>query len=163
MGLLHRRKRLDAGATAPDFSLPALDGGNVSLSSAGGGKPVLLVFFKVSCPTCQFALPFLERLHRSQPAAQVFTVSQNGPADTREFNEHYGLTMPSLLDPEEGGYKVSNAYGLTHVPSLFLVEPDGRISFASDGFSRPELEALGRRFGVAIFRPGENVPAWKAG
>ena len=41
--------------------------------------------------------------------------------------------MPTLLDKEDAGYPVSNAYGLTNVPSLFLVEPDGRISRSQIG------------------------------
>jgi hypothetical protein len=46
---------------------------------------------------------------------------------------------------------------------MFLVERDGTISWALSGFSRSELETLGRKFGVATFRPGESVPEWKAG
>jgi hypothetical protein len=71
--------------------------------------------------------------------------------------------MPTLLDREEAGYPASNRFGITHVPSLFLVEPDGVISLASDGFVKKDLETIGKRAGVKPFGPDENVPEWKAG
>ena len=50
---------LNAGVLAPDFTLPTVQGGQVSLRQALAKGPVVLVFFKVSCPVCQYALPFL--------------------------------------------------------------------------------------------------------
>ena len=38
-----------------------------------------------------------------------------------------------------------------------------RLSNVISGFSKRDLEALGKRVGVAAFRPDENVPEWKAG
>ena len=49
------------------------------------------------------------------------------------------------------------------MPSLFLVETDGTISLAGSGFRKAELEALGARAGVQVFRQEDNVPEWKAG
>ena len=160
----HRRnRRLEPGADAPGFSLPLLGGPAVELRSLIRERPILLGFYKVSCPTCQYALPFLDRLHRRQTAVPVYAISQNGAGDVGEFNRYFGIAMPTLLDAEEAGYQASNAFGLTHVPSFFLVEPDGRISMAWDGFSRADFEALGKRVGVEVFEADENVPAWKAG
>ena len=61
--------------------------------------------------------------------------------------------MPTLLDSARHGYPASNAYALSHVPSMFLVERDGTISWSLVGFHKKELEALGARFGV------QSVPA----
>ncbi len=93
----------------------------------------------------------------------MFAVSQDDAEATREFNQEFGITMPTLLDGEKQGYPASNAYGLTNVPSLFLVEPNGNISWSLIGFHKKELEALGARVGVNPFRPGENVPEMKGG
>jgi hypothetical protein len=43
------------------------------------------------------------------------------------------------------------------------VEPDGSISAAESGFSRPFLADLGARFGAAVFRNDERVPEYKPG
>jgi hypothetical protein len=71
--------------------------------------------------------------------------------------------FPLLLDTEESGYPASNAYGLSHVPSLFLVDPDGTIGWSLEGFNKKEFLAMAAQAGVNPFHPGENVPEWKAG
>jgi peroxiredoxin len=156
---------LTRGQRAPEFRLEDLNGGERTLGELIEGGPVFLAFFKVSCPTCQFTLPFLERIYRgpARGGARMFTISQDDAEDTREFHREFGITMPTLLDSAGGGYPASNAYGLSHVPSMFLVEPDGTISWSLVGFSRKELEALGGRFGVQTFQPGERVPDMRSG
>jgi len=49
------------------------------------------------------------------------------------------------------------------VPSIFLVEADGTVSWSLVGFHRKELQALGEKLGVNPFRPGEQVPEMKSG
>ena len=122
---------------------------------------MLLVFFKVTCPVCQLTLPFLERLHQSG-TLPVVGISQNDAADTREFNAGFGVSFPMLLDPEDS-FPASNAYGISSVPTAFLVEPDGRISRTIEGWRKREIEALGQMTGASLFRTGDNVPEWKAG
>ncbi len=153
------------GDPAPRFRLSDLEGRPRSLDEILGAGPALLVFFKVTCPVCQFTLPFIERLYRAAGGSgfQFFAVSQDPEAPTRHFLREFGVTFSVLLDEEAKGYATSNAFGITHVPTAFLVEPDGSISWALNGFSKSELEALGKRLGTAPFRPDEDVPAWKAG
>jgi peroxiredoxin len=156
---------LPVGSEAPEFRLPQLGGGERDLSGLRAGGPTLLAFFKISCPVCQLALPFLERIHRESKGngLRIVGVSQDDGPGTRYFQDEYGLTLPLLLDPEDSGYPVSNGYGLTHVPGLFLIEPDGRISLAVEGFSRRDIQAIGQRAGVNPFRDGDYAPEWKAG
>jgi len=143
-------KRLDTGDTAPNLRLRKLEGGEESLRAEGS---VLLAFFKISCPVCQFTLPYLNRIH---PGVKVWAISQNDAEDTRDFAQQFGLTLPILLDPEDR-FPASNAFGITHVPTMFLLGPDGRIEKAFDGWNKQEMEALG------ALRPSDSVPAWKAG
>jgi len=157
-----KKKMLDAGKHAAAFQLKTLRGSNESLDGILAKGPALLAFFKISCPVCQLAFPFLERLSAST-ALQVVGISQDDPASTEEFNRRFGVTFPMLLDAAKDGYQASNAYGITSVPSLFLVEPDGTISTAFNGFSKRDMTALGDRGGIQMFRPDENVPEWKAG
>jgi peroxiredoxin len=161
MASKREKQMLGDGERAPDFELEDLSG----VRRGPAPKPVLLAFFKVSCPTCQFTFPFLERLYRAAKNGKIgmYAISQDGAESTREFHAEFGISMPTLLDKEEEGYPVSNAYGLTNVPSLFLVEPDGRISQSLMGFDKKGMEELGRRLGAAPFEAGEYVPEWKAG
>ena len=164
MGFWKSRQTLDEGQAAPDFELPTLAGQPQSLKAILESGPALLAFFKVSCPVCQFTFPFLERLHQGASGKlQFIGISQDDVRSTRQYNREYGVTFPTLLDEAGKGYVVSNAFGITAVPSLFLVEPDGNISLASAGFSKKAIETLAARVGVTPFRPGEYVPEWQAG
>jgi len=113
---------LATGAKAPDFELKTLDGKQLSLREELARGPVVLAFFKASCPTCQYAFPFLERLHKAyqQRGYTLVGISQNDAKDTAAFNKEFGVTFPVLLDDTQK-YPVSNAYGLTNVPSIFWI------------------------------------------
>jgi peroxiredoxin len=159
-----RRKKtlVAAGAQAPPFRLTGLDGTGRTLEDILAGGPVLLVFYKISCPVCQLTAPYLQRLS-SNPAIQVIGISQDEAGATRGFMERYGVTFPVLLDRGSEGYPASNAYGITSVPSLFLLERDGTIARAFNGFSKRDFEEIGARAGVVPFGPEDHVPEWKAG
>ncbi len=156
---------LQAGAAAPEVRLESLGGLSFRLAEEVREGPVVLAFFKISCPTCQFTLPFLERLHQGQSPAtpRIFGVSQDTAAATVEFNRHFGIRFPVLLDPAAQQYPASNAYAITSVPSLFLIGPSRRIEWELSGFHKEELELLGTRFGQSPFTPGERVPAMRPG
>jgi peroxiredoxin len=158
----HKKVAIETGAHAPAFHLKKLDGGAVSLEEILAKGPAVLAFYKVSCPVCQLTFPYLERLAAS-PKLQVIAISQDDNASTQGFNQRYGVTFPTLLDSSKEGYPASNAFGITTVPSLFLVEPGGHVAKAFNGFSKRDLEALGERAGLKIFRAEDNVPEWKAG
>jgi len=164
MAFWDRKRMLSAGARAPEFELPDLGGAKHSLGEILAGGPVLFAFFKVSCPVCQFTFPFLERLHRGgRPGAiRIVGVSQDNAAATREFGREYGVTFTTLLEDLDR-YPVSNAFGISSVPSLFLVETDGTVSLGRSGFSREDLEAVGKRAGAAPFLEGERVPESRPG
>ena len=149
---------------APAFSAAPLTGGApLWLPELLRDGPVVLIFFKISCPTCQLAFPFLERLHSAGTGLRLVGVSQDEAKLTGQFAERFGVTFPLLLDLAKEGYRASNAYGLTNVPAIFVVEPDGAISHSWMGFSRADFEKLALRARAVIFGPDDNVPAWKAG
>ncbi|HLX44989.1 MAG TPA: redoxin domain-containing protein [Bryobacteraceae bacterium] len=152
---------LKAGAKAPAFTLDDLTGGKQTLSGVLSRGPALLALYKISCPVCQMTLPFLDRIAKG--ALQVIAISQDEDSGTTRFQKTYGVSVPTLLDREREGYPVSNAFGISHVPSLFLIEPDGTISLSSEGFIKRDIEAIAQRSGVAPFRPEEKIPEWKAG
>jgi peroxiredoxin len=166
-----RMATLKAGTLAPDFTLPTMDGKKFSLRDALARGPVLATFFKVSCPTCQYALPFLERIYKAHGNKNVTIVgvSQNEKKDTASFIKEYGVTFPVLLD-DTRAFPASNAYGLTNVPSIFWIAPDGEIEISSVGWDRQEIEDMSRKAAEitgdrikSIFQPGENVADFRAG
>ncbi|MBZ5601459.1 MAG: peroxiredoxin family protein [Acidobacteriia bacterium] len=152
---------LKAGAQAPGFTLGDAAGAKHTLDEILSRGAVLLAVFKISCPVCQMTLPYLDRM--SKGTLQIIGISQDDERGTAKFREKFGVAFPMLLDREWDEYPLSNALGVSHVPALFLVEPDGKISLASEGFVKRDLEAIGERTGVAPFGPDDHVPEWKAG
>lgn len=153
---------LEAGKQGPDFRLRTLDGSQVSLSELTRTGPVLVVFYKVSCPVCQLTIPFLERI-RENGRIRIVAVSQDGAEATLEFNKAFRVNLETVVDPAGEGYAASNAYRISQVPTAFQVEPAGVISHAWMGFSKADMEALGERAGMAVFKPGEKVPVFRPG
>jgi|SRR5690242_4033365 peroxiredoxin len=162
--------KVHAGNRAPHFELKDLQGKRASLREALKRGPVVAAFFKSSCPVSQFTFPFLERLYKTYASDRTtfWAISQDDAEETREFCAGQGVTFPALLD--EDGYPVSNHYGLTNVPTFYLIAPDGTVQVESVGFGRKALESISAelaRFlgkGVApVFQPDEIVPDSKPG
>jgi peroxiredoxin len=146
---------IGVGSAAPVFRL-----GSFSLENLTA--PVLIAFFKIACPTCQLAFPYLQRLaERGGP--RIVGISQDDVAGTEEFKAAFGVNFETVRDPPEAGYAVSNAYGLEYVPALLLVEPDGNVSWKSEGFAKADLESLAARWGVTLFDSHDRVPNYKPG
>lgn len=159
-----------AGKKAPAFSLKSLEGAEYSLKAMLEKGPAVVAFFKVSCPVCQFAFPFLERLYQRYGKSSVtfLGVSQNDASDSKKFAKEYGVTFLTLLDAK--GYPASNAYSLTNVPTIFLIDPDGSVKVSSIGFVKADLEAIANFLAdrekisrAPVFLPSESVPAYKPG
>jgi peroxiredoxin len=159
-----------AGNSAPAFTLADMNGNRCSLADALKQGPVLAAFFKISCPVCQFTFPFLERMYETYGGGKVtfWGVSQDDAQDTKEFCKEFDVTFPMLVD--EDGYPASNQYGLTNVPSIFLIGPDGKAIVSSVGFSKADLEKISGEIARAagkpstsLFRPDEVVPDSKPG
>jgi peroxiredoxin len=155
---------LRPGDRAPEFRLRNLAGGHTRLAELLAKSPVVLAFFKISCPVCQLTLPFLERIHQDGSGAiSLCGISQDEADWTRDFNRRFGITFPSLLDTDQNRYQASDAFGISTVPTMFLVERDGTIGWVQEGFNRREVLAVAGKAGVNPFRSGEYVPEWKAG
>ena len=97
-----------AGHRAPDFALNGTNGRPFSLAEALRKGPLVAAFFKITCPVCQFTLPFLERLYKAygDDRASFVGISQDDARDTKEFCAEFGVSFPTLLD--EDGYPASN-------------------------------------------------------
>jgi hypothetical protein len=157
---------LSPGTQFPRVSL--LDESGAPSAAADG--ETLYAVFKTTCPVCELTWPFLERIRQVAEGGKlrVLAVSQDNAAKTRAFNERTGARLDTRYDPEP--WKASDALGMTTVPTLFRVSPDGTIAETVEGFDRKALEGLARRAASLagkplseLFRPGDNAPAFKPG
>ncbi len=101
---------LEPGAKAPDFTLPADDGGEVMLHELRG-KPVVLYFYpRDDTPGCtREACSFRDRKSdMEQLGASVLGVSPDNVTSHQKFRDKHSLNFPILAD---AGHKVAEQYG----------------------------------------------------
>lgn len=163
---------LVTGTLAPDFTLSTLEGKQVSLYQLLKHGPVVLAFFKVSCPVCQYAFPLYERMARAHKnsLATFLGVCQNPLSEAKAFAREYGVNFPIAIDDEANRYAVSNAYGLTNVPTLFYIAPGGEIEVSSVGWSKVDVDQVNAKLAElrndkppVLWRKGEAIQDFRAG
>ncbi len=161
---------LEPGVEAPAFTLNDVDGRARALSEVGAGELLLLVFYHQACPTSRLAVPFVGVMSRALQSehTRIWGISQDPEEESRAFARDSGLAMPVLLD--EPPYRVSEAYGLTNVPTLFLIDDGHKLVKTCVGFSKEDFTdfaaALARGAGVAppdLFGGHPNLPALRPG
>ncbi len=162
-------------SSAPTVTFTRLGGGKATtadLLSEANGLPLLLAFFKTSCPTCRLAWPYLQRLHAAYDgkAVHVVGVSQNEGDESRRFFEEFGRATFDLVLDAEPAFTASNGFGVESVPHLTLVSPSGLLEESFSGWSKAKMEALGARLAglkgfppVPVVPPGDLVRDFQAG
>jgi peroxiredoxin len=116
---------LPVGSPAPNFSLPQLNGNELTLDSLrGAGKPVLLLFTDPSCGPCSTLMPEVALWQREHAARlSVVLVSRGEVKKNRALKREHGVTHILLQKDRE----VATQYEAYGTPSAVLVRPDGTI------------------------------------
>jgi peroxiredoxin len=136
---------LPVGSTAPDFSLRSPQGQTTSLSGLRD-KAVLLEFFATWCPHCAAESAHVERIASSLPKALYAFASINADGENAAsvfaYHRYFGLSFPALLDPgsQPGSFHqpgaagpVTTGYRVRAFPTFYVIDPQGRITWRSDG------------------------------
>lgn len=118
------RNGLKAGVPAPDFRLPCIDGGDLSLAEFHG-QWVLLVFSDPQCGPCDELAPRLQAIHERQTQPQVLVVSRRDIEANRAKAMALGLTFPIVLQKQ---WEVSLKYALFATPIGYLIDEQGILA-----------------------------------
>jgi peroxiredoxin len=118
------RDGLRAGTPAPEFTLPDLNGSEISLKDYRGRK-VLLVFSDPECGPCAKVAPELERIHQRNNHIQVLMISRGDIDANRRKAAEQRLTFPIVLQRH---WEVSRAYGMFATPIAYVVNEAGVIA-----------------------------------
>lgn len=131
---------LSVGAAAPPFRLKDTAGTRYSYGKGGSGKPLLLLFFSVFCEPCRAVLPVLQKIQEKylNRRLDVVAISLDGTVlqgVIAGFAKQEKYTFRVLLDEESGQqlFRVAEAYRVTEMPTVYVVDGRGRISFAGTG------------------------------
>ncbi|HEY4136440.1 MAG TPA: thioredoxin-dependent thiol peroxidase [Alphaproteobacteria bacterium] len=130
---------LQVGDTAPNFSMPTADGGNVSLSGLRGRKVVLYFYPKDDTPGCTVeACAFRDNLPDfSGVNAEIIGVSRDDTNSHQRFRDKFSLNFPLASDTtgkvteDYGVWGEKSMYGKTFMGiqrATFLIDENGKIA-----------------------------------
>lgn len=125
-------KRIEPPVQAPEFTLPQLDAGPVSLSGYRG-RVVIMEFWATWCGPCQFSLPSLEVVYKRyrDRGVTVLMLNEGEPVETVRKWTGRRFTAPILLDQDQG---VGRLYQVRGLPRLFIVDQQGNLVYAHEGY-----------------------------
>lgn len=149
------------GEAAPTFRLDDIATGELVTNPwQGGGGPVALAFFKVTCPVCQMAAPMVQAL--ADAGVRVTAIGEDPAPKLAAFAEQWGQRVPTVSEPPP--YRVSDAYGVRTVPTVFLVGEGGVIVEIAQGWDRERWNAIAVAAGGApISADGDGLPIFRPG
>lgn len=144
-----RRKVQKSRISMPmiDFTLRDLDGRPVRLSSLNG-KVVIMDFWATWCGPCRQSFPILQRVtdrYRGNSAVVFLAIDcwERQPDSAAmvtmvaQFQRDNHYTWQVLIDDKD---EVAAKYGVTGIPTKFVVDGAGTVAFKSIGFSGPAME-----------------------
>jgi peroxiredoxin len=118
----------EVGQRAPDFTLAAVDGEELSLSDFRG-RPVVLNFWATWCPPCRAEMPAIQSFYEKrgreiQVLAVNLTASEKSAAHVKDFLKAGGYTFPVLLDTHN---ITAQEYLVRAIPTTFFIDREGII------------------------------------
>lgn len=120
------------GHPAPDFVVPLKDGGTFKLS-AQLGRPVVISFWASWCGPCRAELPALSAYAASHPEVVWLALNvdrEKAPSDA--FLQKVNVTIPIGYDNDA---VTMGTFGVSSMPTLFLVDKKGNIALQHVGYS----------------------------
>ena len=130
---------LEAGDTAPDFTLPDQDGNEVSLAGLRGQTVVLYFYPRADTPGCTIQACGVRdrRAEYEKAGARVLGASPDSVEDVKKFADKFDLGFTLLADAD---HAVADAYGTWGEKSMygkkymgvqratFVIDPEGKIA-----------------------------------
>jgi thiol-disulfide isomerase/thioredoxin len=125
-----------AVVTARNFSLPAVDGGRVSLRELRE-RWVIVNFWATWCAPCREEMPYLQSLADVHAAdLTVLGINMREDAATlTAFLTEVPVTFPILTQPDDATLLW---YGPRGLPLTYVIAPDGTVAYQQYGPLRPE-------------------------
>jgi peroxiredoxin len=132
--------------SAPEFTLAALNGNAVSLADYRGKKTVVVSYWASWCGPCKVELPelreFYKRYHKADANFEILAISiDEQKADAEKYAEAEKLPFPVLFDPQS---KTAEAYSVEGIPTMFVIDKDGKIVHAHAGLEQAmQIQLMG--------------------
>ncbi len=142
-----------------------LEDGQGQPHSFPGTRPALVCFVKEDCPTCNEVMPLIEQVYTEWRDRLDFFICGQTEAGNRALVRKHGLTVPILND---ASLKVSFAWDIEIVPTLYVAGTDGQPGRRLVGFVREEWRQAVQELAHAAGGPQPQIdwpalPEWRPG
>jgi peroxiredoxin len=118
---------VSVGDTAPDFVLPALGSGSVSLRDYRG-QVVLVNFWATWCPPCVEETPSLVKFAEQMQNQGVTVFSVSVDTDANALQRYVIENRLSFLVARDPNQTVASRYGTFKFPETYIVDREGRVA-----------------------------------
>jgi thiol-disulfide isomerase/thioredoxin len=117
---------LQMGLLAPDFTVPLLDGGTVSLSDYRG-RAVVLTFWATWCPPCREEMPVFAEIAAERDDVVFFAVDNRETDEVvAAFRDTFNMGFPIGMDPSG---EIGDRYNVIYLPTTLVLDADGIIRY----------------------------------
>jgi len=115
----------DRPAAVP-VSVPRLGGpGDITIGRPGA-RPTVVNLWASWCGPCKEEMPAVQRFASANPGVRVVGIAiDDAPDAARDFAREVGVTFPLGVDSDDG---VGDGYGVTGLPTTFLLDRQGRLA-----------------------------------
>ena len=110
------------------------------------GRPVLVHFWATWCPLCKIGQGSIAAIAEDHAVISV-AMQSGGPDAIQAYLAEHGLDFPTLNDPYG---EIAAAWGVRAVPASFIIDSDGRVRFATAGYTTG-LSLRGRLWAAGAF------------
>lgn len=124
----------------PVFTLPTLEGGEVSLSDFKG-TPVVLNFWAIRCPPCKRELPYLNAA-AGKYAGQVPFILINTEDSANKVKDFFGDTTLNFTVAIDENWQATSGYQTGYIPNTFLIDANGIVRYLKLGEFASEEQVL---------------------
>jgi len=128
-GIHHWRTRDAVAGDAPVTQVSTIEGARLSIGA--GPEPVLVHFWGTWCGICRFEQDTIESLSQDHSVVTV-ALASGDDGDIAGYLKDNGLTFPVVND-DDG--RISAEWGVTGVPTSFVLDPAGEIAFVTSGYT----------------------------
>ena len=140
---LYAQSLLKVGTQAPNFELPTPEGKKVQLSDFKG-KYVLIDFWASWCPDCRRISPNVEAIAKEYQGKDLTVVAVSFDIDKEAWVKYINRNGAPINEVHVSELKkmkesaVAKAFGVQWIPSLYLLDKDGKVLLATVEVSKVE-------------------------
>ena len=141
---LYAQSLLKVGTQAPNFELPTPEGKKVQLSDFKG-KYVLIDFWASWCPDCRRISPNVEAIAKEYQGKDLTVVAVSFDIDKEAWVKYINRNGAPINEVHVSELKkmkessVAKAFGVQWIPSLYLLDKDGKVLLATVEVSKVEV------------------------